>query len=110
MQIDLVMPKCGLTMIDATIVQWLRKEGDAVQEGDPLVEVETEKANMEVPAPSRGTLVRLLVERGAVVPVGGVLAILEVSDSADAHTLVFASALPQRRDTRHPSNSGTVPG
>src|SRR5690242_19613125 len=99
MQINLEMPKCGLTMTEATIVQWVRKEGDAVQEGEPLVEVETEKVNMEVPAPSAGILVRLVAEPGAVVPVGAVLAILDVPDSPDAHALMFVSALPERSDT-----------
>ena len=90
MQIDIVMPKCGLTMREGTIVRWVRSEGDAVAEGDPVVEIETEKANMEVPAPSAGVVARLIAQIGAVVPVGDVLAVLEVPDTPGARAAVFA--------------------
>ena len=89
------MPKCGLTMREGTIVRWVRNPGDAVAEGDPVVEIETEKANMEVPAPSARVLGHLVAEIGAVVPVGGVLAVLEVPDSPDARAPVLA-ATPAR--------------
>ena len=93
------MPKCGLTMVEGTIVRWVCNEGDAVEEGDPLVEIETEKANMEVPAPSAGVVARLVADVGAVIAVGEVLAILEGSDSGDVHTSVPASAPPGRTDS-----------
>ncbi len=105
------MPKCGLTMREGTVVRWVRKEGDAVEEGDPLVEIETEKANMEVVAPSAGVVGRLVAEVGAVIAVGEVLAILEGSDSGVVHTSVPASATPGHRDSLvHVSDSNEALG
>lgn len=94
MQIEVVMPKCGLTMVEGKVVRWVRNEGDVVAEGDPLVEIETEKANMEVPAPSAGVIVHLVADVGTVIPVGGTLAILEGSDSRGA--TASTTAVPRR--------------
>ena len=84
MLIDMVMPKCGLTMREGTIVRWVRREGDAVAEGIPVLEIETDKAIIEVPAMDAGTIIRLVAEVGSVVPVGDVLAILEGPDNSGA--------------------------
>lgn len=82
MLVDVVLPKWGLTMTEATVVRWLCAEGDAVEAGDALVEVETEKANAEVSAPSAGTVVRQVASVGAIVLVGDLLAVLESDKSA----------------------------
>lgn len=92
MQIDIVMPKCGLTMVEGTIVRWLRNEGDVVSEGDPVLEIETEKANIEVPALDGGKIVRLVAEVGSVVPVGDVVAVLEIAGESAATTVAAADA------------------
>src|SRR5438876_9045760 len=70
------MPKLGMTMTEGTVLQWLYHEGDMVEKGEPLLEVMTDKVNMEVEAPFRGRLNKILAHEGDVLPVGAQLAIL----------------------------------
>ena len=72
--IDVVVPKWGLTMEDATIGEWLVAVGDSVTEGDALVEIETDKVTNDLPSPATGTLVEILHEQGAIVEPGQVVA------------------------------------
>lgn len=69
-----ILPKFDMLMEQATVVRWLRKEGEAVREGEPLVEVMTDKVNMEVEAPASGILVSIRARPGDVVPVTAVMA------------------------------------
>lgn len=80
MLVDLVMPKCGLTMREATIVRWVKDQGDLVAAGDPVLEIETEKAIIEVPALDTGKIVRCIAKTGTVMQVGEILAVLEVAE------------------------------
>ena len=64
-----IMPKLGLTMTEGTVSQWLKKEGDAVKEGEPLFEVETDKLTNTMEAPATGTLLKILVTEGITVPI-----------------------------------------
>lgn len=78
------MPKWGLTMKEGTVVEWLVEEGTEVTNGDELVEVESEKINNAVEAPTSGVLRRRVAKEGDVLPVGdllGVIADASVSDS-----------------------------
>jgi pyruvate/2-oxoglutarate dehydrogenase complex dihydrolipoamide acyltransferase (E2) component len=75
-----IVPKSGgVTSTKATVVRWLKREGDKVKRGEPLVELETEKVSFELESPAAGTLVKLLAEETAEVPVGG--ALCEIGDS-----------------------------
>jgi pyruvate dehydrogenase E2 component (dihydrolipoyllysine-residue acetyltransferase) len=74
---DVVMPKWGMTMQEATIVRWLKGEGDEVVQGEPLVDVETDKVDVAIEAPAAGILVRQAAEEGAVVQVGELVAVIE---------------------------------
>jgi pyruvate/2-oxoglutarate dehydrogenase complex dihydrolipoamide acyltransferase (E2) component len=74
---DVILPKWGMTMQEATIVRWLKAEGDSVEKDEPLVEVETDKVEVAVEAPVGGTLSRCVVSIGDVVPVGELLAVIE---------------------------------
>jgi pyruvate/2-oxoglutarate dehydrogenase complex dihydrolipoamide acyltransferase (E2) component len=56
------------------VVQWLKQEGDALKQGDPVVELETEKVNYELDSPVEGVLLRIVTREPAEVPVGGLLA------------------------------------
>lgn len=69
-----ILPKFDMLMEQATVVRWLRQEGDRVEVGDPLVEVMTDKVNMEVEAPASGILAGIRVRPGDVVPVTEVMA------------------------------------
>ena len=71
--IDLVVPKWGLTMEDAEVVDWLVEAGATVAEGDELLELETDKANGMVESPCSGTLAEVLVAVGDVVVPGQVV-------------------------------------
>ncbi len=70
------MPRLSQDMTQGRIVEWLKKEGDAVKEGEPLVSIETDKAEVELQAPQSGMLRRVLVGPGEDADVGGPLAIL----------------------------------
>src|SRR5690606_32942940 len=77
---DLKMPKMGESITEGTIINWLVNEGDSFEEGDIILEVATDKVDNEVPAPAFGTLVKTLYQAKDVVPVGEVIAVLEISD------------------------------
>ncbi len=76
MAVEAVMPKFGLTMTEGTIQKWFKAEGDAIQAGEPLFEVETEKVLYEVESPATGTVAKLLYPLEAVVPVGLPVAVI----------------------------------
>jgi 2-oxoglutarate dehydrogenase E2 component (dihydrolipoamide succinyltransferase) len=76
---NIVVPEVGESIVDARVAKWLRKEGDAVAAGDPLVELETDKIDVEVSAPHAGVLSRIDRRDGDDVKVGEVLGILDES-------------------------------
>ncbi|KKM10065.1 hypothetical protein SY88_15580 [Clostridiales bacterium PH28_bin88] len=69
MSVEVLMPKNGMTMVDGTIVRWLKQEGDAVTEGEILLEVMTDKATLEIESPATGWVEKILHPEGAVVPI-----------------------------------------
>jgi len=71
------MPKLGKGMAKGKIVKWLKKEGEAVKEGEPLFEVETEKAVFEVTAPIDGKIRKIVAFEGDDVPVKRAIAFIE---------------------------------
>lgn len=76
MAIHVTMPKWGLTMKEGKVTKWFKKEGDSVQKGEALFEVETEKITNRVESPGSGTLYQIVVPAGTTVPVGTILALL----------------------------------
>ena len=69
-----MVPKTGgMNTTKVNVVQWLKKEGDALKQGDPVVELETEKVNYELDSPVDGVLLKILTREPAEVPVGGLL-------------------------------------
>lgn len=75
-----IVPKSGgVTSTKAVVVRWLKREGDRVKAGDPLVELETEKVSYELESPFSGVLVKLLAREAAEVPVGDPLCEIEES-------------------------------
>ena len=70
---EVIMPKAGMAMEEGKVVRWLKKEGDAVAQGEPLLEIETDKVNMEVEAMDAGFLIKVLAEEGDTVPVTQVI-------------------------------------
>ena len=77
MPINIVVPEVGESIVDARVAKWLKKEGDAVRAGEPLVELETDKVDVEVAAPKAGVLQRIAYGDGADVKIGEVLGVIE---------------------------------
>ncbi len=84
MSIEIRVPTLGESVTEATIAKWLKKAGDAVGVDEPLVELETDKVSLEVPAPSAGVLSEILVEVGSDVSVGAVIGRIEAGAGAAA--------------------------
>ena len=82
MAIDLKAPSPGESITEVSIGEWLKGVGDHVEEDEPLVVIESDKVNLEVPAPKAGTLVEILKEAGETVRVGEVLGRLEAGEGA----------------------------
>lgn len=75
---EIVMPKMGESVIEATITKWLKQPGDMVSEDDPIVEIATDKVDSEIPSPVEGKLIKLLYKEGDVVAVGLPIAIISL--------------------------------
>jgi pyruvate dehydrogenase E2 component (dihydrolipoamide acetyltransferase) len=92
MPIEVVMPKFGLTMQEGTIQQWFKVEGETIQAGQPLFEVETEKVLYEVEAPASGTVAKLLYPLESKVPCANVVAVIAVpGEDAAAVAAAYAT-------------------
>ena len=82
MSIEIKVPPLPESVSDATLVAWHKKPGEGVSRDENLVDLETDKVVLEVPAPASGTLQKILIEDGATVTAGDVLAILEEGEVA----------------------------
>jgi pyruvate dehydrogenase E2 component (dihydrolipoamide acetyltransferase) len=87
MAVKVMMPKGSDTMTEGKVLKWLKKEGDQVSTGEAVVEIETDKVDMEVEAMGSGVLRKILIDAGKVVPVGELLAVLAKADE-DVSSLV----------------------
>ena len=76
MSTDVVMPRMGETVDEGTVNVWPKAVGDQVAEGEPLVEIGTDKVDTDIPAPVSGTLAEIRVEADQTVPVGTVIAVI----------------------------------
>ncbi len=76
----ITMPKLGFDMAEGTLVRWVRNEGENINKGDVLAEIETDKATVEVESSAGGVVRKLLVDQGAVVPIGAAIAIIGSAD------------------------------
>jgi 2-oxoglutarate dehydrogenase E2 component (dihydrolipoamide succinyltransferase) len=94
MPANIVVPEVGESIVDARVAKWLRKEGDVVSAGDPLVELETDKIDLEVGAPQAGVLSRIARGDGEDVKVGEVLGVIDESASATTTAQPVAKAAP----------------
>jgi pyruvate dehydrogenase E2 component (dihydrolipoamide acetyltransferase) len=83
MAIEVRLPQYGMAMQEGTIVQWFKHEGDRVEAGELLAEIEAEKATEELAAPESGVLERILVPEGETVPVRELLALLDPVEGTD---------------------------
>jgi len=101
------VPPLGESIVDAKVSRWLKKEGETVAAGDTLVELETDKITVEVPAPRAGAITKVAAQEGAVVKVGDLLADFDESAvGADAGTAAPARPTPPRTA---PVSAGSAP-
>jgi 2-oxoglutarate dehydrogenase E2 component (dihydrolipoamide succinyltransferase) len=111
MPANIVVPEVGESIVDARVAKWLRKQGDVVAAGDPLVELETDKIDLEVGAPQAGVLSRIDRQDGEDVKVGEVLGVIE--EAAAALEAAAPAAPAAAADTTPPSpaaEAGTKAG
>jgi len=92
MSTNIVVPTLGESVTEATIAKWFKNVGDAVAADEPLVELETDKVTVEVPAPAAGTLTDILAAVGATVDVGAVLGVIGAAGTAPAKAKPAAAA------------------
>ncbi|MEK6781424.1 MAG: dihydrolipoamide acetyltransferase family protein [Bacteroidota bacterium] len=86
--VELIMPKMGESIMEATIISWLKKPGDKIEQDESVLEVATDKVDTEVPSTYGGTLTEILAKEGEVVKVGTVIAII-TTDVADTKAPVI---------------------
>jgi len=100
---EIIMPKMGDAMTEGKVVRWYKKAGDAVKKGEPLLEIETDKVNLDLEAEQDGTIGQVEAQEGQVVPVGGRLAVIAAPGESGAPPTPAApkpaevSAAPQQR-------------
>ncbi|MBV8245315.1 MAG: multifunctional oxoglutarate decarboxylase/oxoglutarate dehydrogenase thiamine pyrophosphate-binding subunit/dihydrolipoyllysine-residue succinyltransferase subunit [Candidatus Eremiobacteraeota bacterium] len=113
--VRVTLPEMGESVTEGSIVEWHKKVGDFVSEGETLVEVTTDKVDVEVPATASGLLVKVLAEEGATLAVGAPLAEIDTTaerpagaQAPPAAPSVPAAAAPQKRDVPAPTRNGDV--
>ncbi len=108
MAAEVVMPKFGLTMVEGTIQQWFKKEGEAIKQGEALFEVETEKVLYEVESTVTGTVAKLLYPLEAVVAVGLPIAVIaEAGEDVATVAAGYADSAPASQTGTSPAGSPT---
>ncbi|MFY7708374.1 MAG: dihydrolipoamide acetyltransferase family protein [Flavobacteriales bacterium] len=106
-QIELLLPKMGESVAEATIIKWVKKEGDAVKADEPIIEIATDKVDSEVPSPEDGVLLKCLVNEGDVVQVGQPIALIGIGAAVSAPTS-FGAAQDKPAPTPAPTASPTT--
>ena len=108
-----IMPKFGMDQEEGTVATWLRHDGDAVEKGEPILEVETDKVNMEVEAPASGILQGIRIGPGVTVPIGEVIAyILKPGETLPVRSNRPIAGSPNRhtqKSTDQPINKPITP-
>jgi 2-oxoglutarate dehydrogenase E2 component (dihydrolipoamide succinyltransferase) len=105
MTTEIRVPALGESVTEATVAKWLKNKGEAVRADEPLVELETDKVTVEVPAPSSGVLSEIMVSSGSTIAVGGILGMIGegagvVSAPPPKAQPLPAASLPRRQSPR----------
>ena len=107
MPFTLTMPEVGETVTEGTIEKWLKQPGDRVEKYDPIVEINTDKVNVELPSPVSGTVLEILAPEGATVAVGAPLATIEAEVVAGGEPAAVAP--PARSAAEGPKPQAAAP-
>jgi pyruvate dehydrogenase E2 component (dihydrolipoamide acetyltransferase) len=109
MAYEFKLPDLGEGLTEGEVARWLVVEGQEIDEDDPLVEIQTDKTTVEIPSPAAGKVARILVEEGAIVPVGTVLVVIGEDGAAPQVTPTRAEAAVPAPPAADPaSTSGRV--
>lgn len=101
---EIVMPKMGESIIEATITKWLKNEGDKIELDEPIVEIATDKVDSEIPSPVEGILVKTNYKAGDVVAVGEIIAVIDLGGepSAKPEKVLTTEKIPEKKDIEPP--------
>src|SRR5687768_2348129 len=127
MATKVLVPLLGEGVEEVTIIKWLKQEGESVNELEPLLEVNTDKVDTEIPAPASGTILKILAEEGSAAKVGAILAFIgKLGESVDSggtggvqslgeaprpgKTLEKKAEVPQGQETLTPAQASRVIG
>ncbi|UOQ67794.1 dihydrolipoamide acetyltransferase family protein [Hymenobacter volaticus] len=103
-RVEMVMPKMGESIMEGTVLKWLKQVGDTIEQDESVLEVATDKVDTEVPAIQAGVLQEILVQEGQVVAVGAPIAIVETEPArADTATPAAAPAAPASTSAETPA-------
>ena len=107
--IELIMPKMGESVAEATITNWLKSEGDIIEAEEPVLEIATDKVDSEIPAPESGVLTKILFQVDDVVKVGDAIAIIEVErDGSSPPPSVVQEKAPKAVEEIQQSTTATL--
>ena len=95
---EIIMPKAGMAMEEGTIVRWLKREGEEVKEGEPLLEIETDKVSMEIEAAFTGVLIQIMATAGDIVPVTQVIGYIGKPGETPAPPLIPPAFIPRKTE------------
>ena len=109
MSTEIRVPTLGESVTEATIGQWFKKVGDTVAADEPLVELETDKVTIEVPAPAAGVLEAIAAEAGATVDVGALLGAIGGSGAGAAAAAPAAAPAPAKTEVPAANAAGPEP-
>src|SRR6476659_11360546 len=111
MATQVVMPKLSPTMEEGQLSRWLKKEGDKVSMGEPLAEIDTDKATMEMQALANGVLRKILIQEGESAPLGQLIAIIGEPDEdiSALTTQASSSQLPKAAASAGPTKEPNEP-
>lgn len=107
-RIELIMPKLGESVMEATILTWEKKVGDSIELDENVLTIATDKVDTEVPSPIEGVLAEILFPEGSVVPIGTAIAVIETAQGAAEVKASPAVAATPNAATSQPSASATV--
>ena len=108
-QYELLLPKMGESVAEATVIKWLKQPGDKIASDDTILEIATDKVDSEVPSPVAGTLVKQLFKEDDVVQVGSVIAIIETADEDSPTEVPFVDQINNTVVTPEVPVSNTAP-
>ncbi|MEM2970177.1 MAG: biotin/lipoyl-containing protein, partial [Candidatus Bathyarchaeia archaeon] len=96
---EVIMPKMGQTMEKGRIIRWLKKEGEVVQRGEPLLEIETDKTTIEVEARGAGILRKIVAQEGEEAPIGKIIGYIAREDEPLPEEPQIIAETPAKKTT-----------